>query len=126
MFVTAMLANAGVLARVDRTPAPMAVMLPLVFAAPMALALSPRGGRLAAALPIPALVGLQMFRLPLELVMHRAAVLGIMPSELSYSGYNLDIVTGIGAGLLFLALRVTPVPRALVWVWNLWGYGVWR
>ncbi|GEM_PF-863553 len=121
MLVTATLANAGLLARVDRAPAPMAVMLPLILALPMVMALSPLGGRLAAALPIAALVGLQMFRLPLELVMHRAAELGIMPSELSYSGYNLDIVTGTGAAVLFLALRVAAVPRAAVWAWNAWG-----
>ncbi len=99
----------------------MAVMLPLVFAVPIAVAVSPFGGRLAAAVPIAALVGLQMFRLPLELVMHRAADLGIMPAELSYSGYNLDIVTGTGAVVLFLALRVAAVPRAVVWAWNAWG-----
>jgi hypothetical protein len=123
MCLTAALASAGLLARVDVTPAPMAVMLPLVFGVPIAVAVSPVGGRLAAAVPIAALVGLQMFRLPLELVMHRAADLGIMPPELSYSGYNLDIVTGTGAVVLFLALRVAAVPRAVVWVWN--GWGVW-
>jgi len=121
MLLTAMLASAGVLARVDRAPAPMAVMLPLVLALPMVVALSPLGGRLAAALPVAALVGLQIFRLPLELVMHRAADLGIMPPELSYSGYNFDIVTGTSAVVLFLALRVAAVPRAVVWVWNVWG-----
>ena len=40
------------------------------------------------------LVGVQAFRLPLELLMHRAGGLGIMPPELSYGGYNYDIVTG--------------------------------
>ena len=121
MLVTALLARTGLLARVDLTPAPFAVMLPLIFAVPIAVALSPLGGRLAAALPIPALVGLQMFRLPLELVMHHAADLGIMPPELSYSGYNLDIVTGTAAAVLFLALRLAAVPRSVVWVWNVWG-----
>lgn len=62
-----------------------------------------------------------MFRLPLEVVMHRAAGLGIMPVELTYTGYNLDIVTGLGATLLFAALQITRVPMVFVWMWNLWG-----
>lgn len=123
LALTAALAFAGELARFDRTPPLMALMLPLIFAVPIGLALSPFGRRLAAALPVTGLVGLQTFRLPLELVMHRAGALGIMPEELSYSGYNFDIVTGLGALVLFLALRATRVPRALVWAWNLWGLG---
>lgn len=123
LALTATLALAGELARVDRTPPLMALMLPLIVALPLGLALSPLGRRLATALPIVSLVGLQSFRLPLELVMHRAGELGIMPVELSYSGYNLDIVTGVGALGLFLALRATRVPRALVWAWNVWGLG---
>jgi hypothetical protein len=121
MLAVAWLANAGVLARFDRTPPPMAVMIPTVLALPFALVASPLGARLSAALPVAALVGLQMFRLPLELVMHRAGALGIMPPELSYSGYNLDILTGAGALVLVVAMRLAAVPRAVVWAWNAWG-----
>jgi len=123
LALTAGLALTGELARFDRTPPLLALMLPLIFAVPIGLALSPFGRRLAAALPVVTLVGLQTFRLPLELVMHRAGALGIMPTELSYSGYNFDILTGLGALALFLALRATRVPRGLVWAWNLWGLG---
>lgn len=121
MAVTAALAVSGTLARFDQRPPPMAIMIPVIFAVPILIALSPLGRRLAAAVPIAALVGLQMFRLPLELVMHRAAGLGIMPPELSYSGYNFDIVTGTGALLLVVAMRIGTVPRAVVWAWNVWG-----
>jgi hypothetical protein len=45
-----------------------------------------------------------------------------MPPEMSYSGYNLDIVTGAAALALALLLRAgVGVPRAVVWIWNLWG-----
>ncbi len=123
MTVTAALAVSGELARFDRPLPFMAVLLPVILGVPIVVALSPLGARMAAAQPVVALVGLQSFRLPLELVMHRAATIGIMPAELSYSGYNVDIVTGAGAVGLFLALRATRVPRALVWAWNLWGLG---
>jgi hypothetical protein len=121
MAAAAALARAGVLQRFDVTPPPMAMLIAIVFVVPFALAFSPIGRRLAQAWPVIALVGLQAFRLPLELVMHRAGELGIMPVELSYSGYNRDILTGAGALLLALAMRRGPVAGWLVWAWNLWG-----
>lgn len=114
-------AAAGVLARFDRTPPPMALLLPVIFGGSIVLALSAVGRSMAQAWPLAALVGVQMFRLPLELVMHRAARLGIMPEELSYSGYNLDIVTGATAVVIVALMARRPLPRAVLWAWNLWG-----
>jgi len=97
-------------------------MIPSVFVAAFVLAGSSLGGRLARATPLATLVGVQAFRLPLELFMHRAYERGIMPVELSYSGYNLDIVTGTTAAALFIALRARPtLPGTIVWIWNIWG-----
>jgi hypothetical protein len=121
MAGSAALAQTGVLQRFDFTPPPMALLIITVLTVPFVLAFAPVGTRLARAWPVVALVGLQAFRLPLELVMHRAGELGIMPMELSYSGYNRDIVTGIGALVLALAMRRGPVAAWLVWAWNLWG-----
>lgn len=118
---TGALAGSGLLARFDRTPPPMALLLPAIFGGAIAVAVSPVGRSIARAWPLVALVGLQMFRLPLELVMHRAARLGIMPQELSYSGYNLDIATGATAVVLAALMAGRTVPRPVVWAWNLWG-----
>jgi hypothetical protein len=122
MAVTAVAAWSGQLARFDRVPPPMALLIVSVFALAFAAGLSALGGRLAAAVPLAALVGMQAFRLPLELVMHRAATVGIMPPEMSYSGYNLDIVTGAGAlALATLIGAGVRVSRAALWIWNVWG-----
>ena len=122
MAVTAIAAASGQLARFDRVPPPLALLIASVFTLAFGAGLSPLGGRLAAAVPLARLVEVQAFRLPLELVMHRAATLGIMPPEMSYSGYNLDIVTGAGALALALLLRAgVRVPRAALWTWNVWG-----
>ncbi len=123
MAVSGLAAWTGLLQRNDLTPPPMAVMIALVFVMAFWAGLSPFGLASAREVPLVTLIGFQGFRLPLEdVVMHRAAVLGIMPAELSYSGYNFDIVTGIGAivlaGLLGMGVRV---PRAVLWAWNLWG-----
>lgn len=120
--LTGALAGSGVLARFDITPPPMALLIAVVLAGGVLVGLSRAGGALAAAVPLAALVGLQAFRLPLELVMHHAGERGIMPPELSYGGYNFDIVTGAGALVLALAMRAgLAVPRPLLWAWNLWG-----
>lgn len=122
MVTTGALAASGALARVDLVPPPPALLIVAVLGLALAVGLSRTGGTLAAAVPLTTLVGLQAFRLPLELVMHRAGQLGIMPPELSYGGYNFDIVTGAGALLLLVAMRGgLRVPRALLWAWNLWG-----
>jgi hypothetical protein len=121
--VTGLLAWSGQLARFDLRPPPMALLMTGVLAMGVGLGLSRIGSHAVNAVPLAALVGLQAFRLPLELVMHRAAGLGIMPLELSYSGYNFDILTGCGAALLFLLFRQgVRVPHWLVWIWNAWGW----
>jgi hypothetical protein len=122
MALTAGVAASGLLTRFDIVPPPMAVMIAAVLALSMAIGLSHVGAGLAREVPLHVLVGVQAFRLPLELVMHRAAGLGIMPVELSYSGYNFDIVTGALAMLVFVALRLKrELPRIIIWVFNLWG-----
>jgi hypothetical protein len=68
------------------------------------------------------LVALQIFRLPLEFLMLRAAYLQIMPMEFSMLGYNLDVLTGMGALLLTIYVSwKRAVPKILVWVWNVMG-----
>lgn len=122
LAITAAAALSGRLARFDLTPPPMALLIVSVFALAFALGLGPIGGRLARAVPLVTLVGVQAFRLPLELVMHRAATFGIMPVEMSYGGYNFDIVTGAGALAIALALRAgVAVPRVVIRIWNPWG-----
>lgn len=122
MSVSALAARTGLLERFDVLPPPMAIMIPLVLVMAVALGLSPFGGTVAATVPLASLIGLQSFRLPLELLMHRAATLGIMPMELSYGGFNYDIITGLGALVLFAAWRNgVDVPRWIIWAWNLWG-----
>lgn len=122
MAGSALAATSGLLSRFDVVPPPMVVMIAGVLVVSVAIGLSPFGRTVAHHTPLAALVGLQGFRLPLELVMHHAADRAIMPVQLSFSGYNFDILTGIGALVLLLLLkRKAKVPRKEVWAWNLWG-----
>jgi hypothetical protein len=120
LALTGALAAAGRLSFSTRPPTIMLVIvLALVLTARWAL--SAAGARLAAAVPVALLVAVQGFRLPLELLMHRAYTEGLMPVQMSFSGRNFDIVTGTSALLLAVALARGAASRRLVWLWNWMG-----
>lgn len=122
MTGSASAALSGTLSRFDSFPPPMLVMIISVLAMAFAFGFSPFGRDGASSVSFAALIGLQAFRLPLELVMHHASTVDIMPVELSFSGYNFDILTGAGALAIFILLRSGRiVPPSVLWAWNIWG-----
>jgi len=120
LAVTAVVATHGPLADFARRPPPFAFLMAATFALALTLGLTRPGARLARGLPLWALVGVQGFRLPLELVMHRAAGEGVMPPQMTYSGRNFDIVSGATA-LIVAALLAGGAPRWLAVAWNVVG-----
>ena len=114
-------ALSGWLGRFDARPPPIVIWFASMIVMTLALAWSPFGRRFADRLPFVALIGFQAFRLPLELVMHRAAVAGIMPNVMSFTGYNFDIVSGATALPLALYAWRRPLPRWLIVLWNVTG-----
>jgi hypothetical protein len=112
------LASSGLLARFEERPPPFAIFVVALVALSLAAGLSRVGGVLAAGLPTAALVGSQAFRLPLEIVMHRAAQEGTMPVQMSFAGWNYDVVTGSTAVIVSLLAATGRASRALVAVWN--------
>jgi len=119
MAVTGAIAASGQLS-FERTPPTGMLIFPVVGALGLGIGLSGIGRRLAA-LPVATLVALQAFRLPLELAMHQAYVEGLMPVQMSYSGRNLDIVTGASALLLAPLVARGLAPRWAVSAWNAMG-----
>lgn len=112
------LAQSGVLARFESRPPPLLLFLLLSLGGTVALACSRFGERLYLGLPLWALVGFQAFRLPVELVLHRAASDGIMPVEMSFSGYNFDIVSGTSALFVAAALALGWAGVRTTLIWN--------
>jgi hypothetical protein len=121
IVLVSLAALAGLLERLELRPPPYF----FVMAGTLSLALwagcSRIGKRIAETVPLAVLVGVQAFRLPLELAMHQAASEGVMPVQLSFSGYNFDIVTGASALIVALLLHLKRAPLALVAAWNLLG-----
>jgi hypothetical protein len=115
------LAAAGALDRYAPLPTLGTGLFVVLTIATAALAFSRPGGRLAAGLPLAALVGFQVFRVPLELVLHALYTQGVIPVQMTYSGRNLDIVTGLLALPVAVLLHRRRCPRALLAAWNLLG-----
>ncbi|SDR65808.1 hypothetical protein [Opitutus sp. GAS368] len=83
--------------------------------------LSPFGARVAAGVPLAALVGFQTFRLPLELVLHSWAAQGVVPETMTWTGQNWDIISGT------LALAAAPFASrfpAIVRITNIVGFAL--
>lgn len=118
----AALAAAVGLLRMDIQPPPLFVLVATGLIITVLVAGSWVGRRTALGVPLWALVGFHGFRLPLELLMSRAAAEGVMPVQMSFHGYNFDILTGASALLLLPLLpRLRRPPRALLWLWNTLG-----
>ena len=119
--LTLLIAERGLLSRFELRPPPLLALLVLTMIFAVALARSRFGERLLLGLPLWALVGFQTFRLPVELVLHRAAVDGTMPIEMSFSGYNFDILSGASALLLGTALAFGWAGSRAALIWNIGG-----
>jgi hypothetical protein len=118
--LTGALGAAGAL-RFDTTPPTAMLAITAMWILAVALGVSRVGERLAMGLPLAALVGAQGFRLPLEMLMHRAYAEGVMPVQMSYSGWNFDIVTGASALAVAALLAAGRMPLWGVRLWNWMG-----
>jgi len=121
---TAALGASGFLSDFEARPPHFLLLLLPTLAVPCLLAFSRTGTALASAVPVALLVGFHSFRLPLELVMHRAAVEGTMPPQMTYTGSNFDIVTGVSALLVGAIAATGRAPRWLLLAWNVLGSGL--
>ena len=119
--LTGALARFGVLHNFELVPPPLLGLTFFATLASVTLATSQIGTRLISGLPPSAIVGLQVFRLPLEVAMHRAAREGVMPVQMSFAGWNFDILTGLSALVLAAILRRRKLPLAVLHVWNCLG-----
>ena len=119
--VVSVAAFTGLLLPTGRPPVAFLLLFAGILLLGIVLARSTIGERLATGLPLAVLVGFQAFRFPLELAMHRAHSEGLMPVQMSYSGRNFDIVTGVTALLLAIALHLARLPLWVVRAWNWMG-----
>ena len=118
MLLAALLARSGVFNRFSSTPPPITLFLLCGFAGTVAIG-SSRWVRHLISLPLGMLVGFEAFRILVELLIHRSSTVGLAPPQMTWSGYNFDVVTGVTALLLAPFARVAP--KGLLIAWNCLG-----
>lgn len=99
-------------------PPPLAPVLVVGVGLVVAAVLSPVGAALARA-PIAWLTGLQSFRIIVELLIHRAVQEGVAPPQMTWTGYNADILVGVTAPAIALLAWRARAPRWLLLGWNI-------
>ena len=122
LVIPALLARAGALNRYNPPPPPALLVLLGQTILTVVIIFSSRGTALASSLALGAVVLLQSFRIVVEFLLHRLYLEGVVPVQMTYSGRNFDIVTGI-TGLILGALLVRGrmLPRAVLLGWNVLG-----
>jgi hypothetical protein len=121
MGVPAVLAMQGQFLDFESTPPQLMRVVMVMAVLIIAFVLSPWGKKAAERLPVTFLVGIQVFRLPLEIVLYYLAQYGMISREMTLSGYNFDIVTGAAALVLWILLHRQAAPAGLVWAFNILG-----
>jgi hypothetical protein len=122
MTLTWQLAAAGILAQFDRRPPPLLWFVAAVITVSFVVAFTRYGTRFVIGLPLWLLIAGQAFRFPLELLMHRAAEEGVMPPQMTYTGWNFDIVTGVTAiPVAWWLARGHAHARSIAVAWNVMG-----
>lgn len=105
-------------------PPPALRLFAAGFVATVVIGLSPAGRKLARDLPLALLVGMQAFRLPVEIALAAGAAQGVVPPQMTWHGRNFDVLTALLAVPLAIALARGAQVRIWVWMWNLLGVGL--
>ena len=121
MTVHALITNSGVLEGGPPIPPRVAPYLGVTIVICTLFARSRAGELLARHTPLFALVAFHGFRLPLEIWLHVMYDAGHIPVQMTWSGLNFDVATGVGAIVVGALVWKGRAPRALVWAWNVLG-----
>jgi hypothetical protein len=122
LVVPGALAWRGFLDRYDPPPAPVLLLMVGLTILTTTICLTRSGERISAETSWAWLIGLQSFRIPVELILHRLYQEGVVPIQMTFEGRNFDIAVGISGLMLgVLCGRGWHIPNWILWVWNLGG-----
>ncbi len=67
------------------------------------------------------LIGFQLFRVPVEVFLHGMYQVGQTPVQMTYTGLNFDIFSGLTAPAMAWLVWRGQVGRYSIWLWNVFG-----
>ncbi len=104
-----------------RPPGPAFLLVPVFLFVSLFLARSRAGERVALSIPLWIIMGLQTFRVGVELFLHQLWLAGMAPRMITYAGGNFEIVVGMSAPIVaWLYARGRTGERAAL-AWNVLG-----
>ena len=122
LALAAVLAMAGILENFQTLPPRVALVVVPAALIGLIVALHPATGALLDRAPGLWLVGFQVFRVPMELILWRLAAAGVIPVTMTFEGRNFDILVGLTAPLMaWLAFARKWVSPGPVIFWNVFG-----
>lgn len=100
-------------------PRPLFMLGPAVLSVTVLL-IVPRSRAWMRTLDLRLLAMIHVARIPVEIVLHQAALSGSVPVMMTWSGTNMDIFSGVSAAFIVAYLTAVKKPsRALLIAWNI-------
>ena len=124
LAISAVIASNGLLLYRGSGPPPLARMVLALSVVAAALAFSRIGAQLVATLPLAAIVGLQAFRIPVEITLATLHHEGLVPIQMTYEGMNYDILSGLSAIVVAVLAARGTLPRWGLVTWNVLAMGL--
>jgi hypothetical protein len=122
LLYVGLLSWTGVIADLTlRPPGILFVLLPVFLFIGLFAVRSQAGLQAAVGLPIGLLIGAQVFRVPVEIGLHRLWAEGLVPRLMTYEGGNVDLFVGLTAPLVAWLAARGAAGRRLAVGWNVVG-----
>lgn len=107
--------HTGLLGKFDKFPPPFMFFFPSMLLFSLFLAYSKYGTAVIQRVTLANLVFFQSFRILAEIALFLALKEGLAPVQMTFEGYNFDIVTGILAIVCGLYLRKRTNKKMVIW-----------
>lgn len=104
-----------------RPPGPFLLLFPVFLFVALFLVRSDMALSIATCIPLAWLMGLQVFRVVVELFLHRLWQEGLAPRMLTYEGANFDLVIGLSAPFIAWLYSKKWLRERLALAWNILG-----
>ena len=121
LAVTGLAGWLGLVRDFQRVPPPMFLLLLAAVVLTVLTAFSKVGSRLVAEAGIVWLVGMQAFRIAVEIFLDWGHRVNLVPVQMTFEGRNWDIVSGVSAAVVAWLAAKGRAPRWLILLWNCVG-----